>query len=836
MATYVNNLRLKEIATGDESGTWGDSTNTNLELIGQALGYGTEAITTNADTHATTIADGAADEGRALMLKYTGTLDSTCTITLGPNTVKKVWIIENATSGSQSIIIKQGSGATVTIGDGRTAIVYSDGAGSGAAVVDALTDLTITDTLTVAGTTITIGDATAEDTKLVFDGAAQDYYMGLDDSADDLVIGLGSAVGTTPAIEIDENQDIKFAQSIGVGQAASSTTGDIVAQTMALKGTTPTLTIGDAGAEDTKIVFDGNAKDFHIGLDDSADTLVIGDGSTLGTNPILTLTDDSVTIGDGAAVDTKIVYDGNAKDFYIGLDDSADKLVIGEGSTVGTNNILTITDDTVTLGDAAAVDTALIFDGNAQDFHIALDDSADDLVVGVGSTVGSNTAFAVDENSKTTFSGASQFNSTVTVGVDDTGYDVKLFGATASKYMLWDESADSLIVKDIVDAVNYKVNGGQGSDGQVLTSTGSGVAWEDAGGGVTGLTGLVENNSIWLGNDPSSTTSTAEYSVGLGATALDAITTGDDNTAVGYDALTAVNTGDNNTALGYEAGKALTIGTNNVFIGHGAGKTIDKESGDQGSMNTFVGQDAGALITNSQRCTYVGRAAGGQMSQGPTHQTGLGMYALSANYGTRNTALGYGCLQTGSGSDMVAVGSTLTSTGSASIMLGYNITDNTSDEVIIGDSASYYTLAYSGSGASWAHSSDERMKKDITTDTLGLSFINDIRPVTFKLKAPSEFPTEWNSYSPPTHTNALGDVVEQRTTPRNTDLQHGLIAQEVKAALDTAGVSTFSGWSEREDGQQRIAKGMFILPLINAVKELTTRLEAAEAKITALEG
>ena len=483
MATYVNNLRLKEIATGDESGTWGDSTNTNLELIGQALGYGTEAITTNADTHATTIADGAADEGRALMLKYTGTLDSTCTITLGPNTVKKVWIIENATSGSQSIIIKQGSGATVTIGDGRTAIVYSDGAGSGAAVVDALTDLTITDTLTVAGTTITIGDATAEDTKLVFDGAAQDYYMGLDDSADDLVIGLGSAVGTTPAIEIDENQDIKFAQSIGVGQAASSTTGDIVAQTMALKGTTPTLTIGDAGAEDTKIVFDGNAKDFYIGLDDSADTLVIGDGSTLGTNTILSLTDDSVTIGDGAAVDTKIVYDGNAKDFYIGLDDSADKLVIGEGSTVGTNNIITVTDDTVTLGDAAAVDTALIFDGNAQDFHIALDDSADDLVVGVGSTVGSNTAFAVDENSKTTFSGASQFNSTVTVGVDDTGYDVKLFGATASKYMLWDESADSLIVKDIVDAVNYKINGGQGSDGQVLTSTGSGVAWEAVSGG-----------------------------------------------------------------------------------------------------------------------------------------------------------------------------------------------------------------------------------------------------------------------------------------------------------------------------------------------------------------
>ena len=52
---------------------------------------------------------------------------------------------------------------------------------------------------------------------------------------------------------------------------------------LVIGGTTPSLTIGDAGAEDTKIVFDGNAQDFHIGLDDSADDLVIGLGSSLGT-------------------------------------------------------------------------------------------------------------------------------------------------------------------------------------------------------------------------------------------------------------------------------------------------------------------------------------------------------------------------------------------------------------------------------------------------------------------------------------------------------------------------------------------------------------------------
>ena len=115
MAVYTNDLRLTELATGEGSGTWGTTTNTNLSLIADSFGFGTEAITTNADTHTTTIADGSADAGRAIFLKYTGTLDSTCTITIGPNTVSKLWFIENATSGSQSIIIKQGSGATMNL-------------------------------------------------------------------------------------------------------------------------------------------------------------------------------------------------------------------------------------------------------------------------------------------------------------------------------------------------------------------------------------------------------------------------------------------------------------------------------------------------------------------------------------------------------------------------------------------------------------------------------------------------------------------------------------------------------------------------------------------------
>ena len=157
MATYVNDLRLKEIATGDESGTWGTSTNTNLELIAEAFSFGTEAI--SGTSHDTLIADGATDPGRSLYLKYTGSLSSACTITLGPNTVSKVWIIENATSGSQNIIIKQGSGTTVTIPNGNVKVVYSDGAGSGGSVVDAFTDVDL------AGTTQTVNLAASTSVK-----------------------------------------------------------------------------------------------------------------------------------------------------------------------------------------------------------------------------------------------------------------------------------------------------------------------------------------------------------------------------------------------------------------------------------------------------------------------------------------------------------------------------------------------------------------------------------------------------------------------------------------------------------------------------------------------
>jgi len=168
MATYVNNLRLKEIATGDESGTWGTSTNTNLELIGEALGFKTEASFSSDADVTTTVADGAADPARALYFKVTSgvSLTATRTLTIAPNTVSRVMFIENATSGSQSINVSQGSGANVTIANGKTALLYLDGAGSGAAVVLASPQVAVTQLtdVTSSASELNLVDGSAADT------------------------------------------------------------------------------------------------------------------------------------------------------------------------------------------------------------------------------------------------------------------------------------------------------------------------------------------------------------------------------------------------------------------------------------------------------------------------------------------------------------------------------------------------------------------------------------------------------------------------------------------------------------------------------------------------
>ena len=307
-SVYTNDLRLEEIGSGEQSGTWGDTTNTNLELIAEAFGYGTEAITTNQDTHTTTIADGAASQGRNMYLKYTGTLDSACTITLtntdGDFTISKLWFIENATSGSQNIIITSGSGNDVTIAPGTTKVVYTDGAGSGGAVIDAFAslsvvdltvddDLTITDDLNVGDDILLTSDSSAikfgagadatlthtndvgitlnSTNKLMFNDASQ-FIQG--SSATVLSLGATDEIDlTATAIDINGTVDMSSTAVIGGALTMSATSASVAGKILFKEGT-------DNGTNAVTLVGPASTADVTVTLPNAAGTIATTDDAT----------------------------------------------------------------------------------------------------------------------------------------------------------------------------------------------------------------------------------------------------------------------------------------------------------------------------------------------------------------------------------------------------------------------------------------------------------------------------------------------------------------------------------------------------------------------------
>ena len=306
-STYVNDLRLNELGTGDGSGTWGTTTNTNLELIGEALGFGTEAISTNANTHTSTIADGSTDPARSMYIKYTGALDSDCTITIDPNTISRVHIIENATtdsgsSGPYNIIIKQGSGSTVTIPNGQVAMVYLDGAGSGAKVVNALTNLNATHGQLAIGQ-----DADADD--LTGDSAVGRLTLG---AGEDLNLYHG---GTNSYIVND------------TGDLIIDTAGDIQLDAAGndfkfLAGGTEILNITNSSSDVViKPVVD--AKDIIFQQRDGTAVMTVEDNVSLAINNDVTVagravgTITTVSLGTGASPDTAECDMAESNDFSI---------------------------------------------------------------------------------------------------------------------------------------------------------------------------------------------------------------------------------------------------------------------------------------------------------------------------------------------------------------------------------------------------------------------------------------------------------------------------------------------------------------------------------------
>jgi hypothetical protein len=326
-SSYDNDLRLNEMATGDGSGTWGTTTNTNLELIAEAFSYGTEVITTNADTHTTTIADGATDPGRSLYLKYTGTLDSACTITIAPNDISKVWIIENGTSGSQNIIISQGSGANITIPAGDTKVVYSDGAGAGAAFVDAfaslsVVDLKVQDDLTVTDDLIVNGDIDLEGN------------MDVNGSLETDALSLNGTTVTSTAAEINL-LDGSSANTVVNSKAVIYGSSGEVAGTLSTAAQPNITSVGTlTGFTSTGI--DDNATSTAITID-SSENVLVGQSST--TTPGVDNTTAGVSIrGQDGSFFSRILGSGDANNVVSINRSTEDGNILGfqkDGTSVG---------------------------------------------------------------------------------------------------------------------------------------------------------------------------------------------------------------------------------------------------------------------------------------------------------------------------------------------------------------------------------------------------------------------------------------------------------------------------------------------------------------------
>jgi hypothetical protein len=128
MASTYNELGIELMATGENAGTWGTKTNTNLDIIQQAIaGYVAQAVT-DGGTTALTITDGSTSTSvaRNIVIKLTGALTGTSTVTV-PDSVEKIYIVENATTGSQTVTFKTASGTGVNFTTTGFKFLYSDG-------------------------------------------------------------------------------------------------------------------------------------------------------------------------------------------------------------------------------------------------------------------------------------------------------------------------------------------------------------------------------------------------------------------------------------------------------------------------------------------------------------------------------------------------------------------------------------------------------------------------------------------------------------------------------------------------------------------------------------
>ena len=428
----------------------------------------------------------------------------------------------------------------------------------------------------------------------------------------------------------------------------------------------------------------------------------------------------------------------------------------------------TLEADAITLGGTAVAVSGGAFHDGFSDFvanehidHSGVSISAGNGLTGGGTiastrtlTVGAGTGITVNTNDVAVTAAQTGITSVVNASLEigrDADNRIKfgtdnqiIFEVSGGDNVIFKASgeieASSLDISGDVDVDgtletdNLTVGGQQGTDGQVLTSTGSGVAWEDAAGGgastigaltdvlmdatnftngfllqtdsdgsapTTGtLNGALDN--IGLGKDVFAALTSGDYNIGIGNDALDALTTAVENVAIGYQAGSAIQGGGYNTVLGTYALLSVTSGLENVAIGRRALGNVS--SGLQ--YNTAVGGMSGYGATGNYSTSIGNQAGRGSIGQQGVHVGALAGYNSSGtggvNIGYRagryptgnyNTFLGYeaGYGVSGNGAaNNVAIGYEAlhdVTSGSKNMIIGYEAGDNItsgSNNLVIG--------------------------------------------------------------------------------------------------------------------------------------------------------
>jgi hypothetical protein len=290
-STYTANLGIEKPGSGEQSGTWGTTTNTNFDIIDRAINGVLDLSLTGTTTTLTT-SDGSLSDGGYKVLVLGGSPSGTNTITISPNDQDKVYLVKN--SSGQSAIFTQGSGGNATVINGETAWIFADGAGSGAQVQKASFIAEIADdtspqlggVLATNGNNIEFPDSSGAEVNRLKFGAGDDvsvYWDGTDGHITTLgTLNIDGADGHEMAKFVDGgavelyHNDSKKIETTSVGV---DVTGTVQGDTFTLDNSSNDW-VFSVSSNKLVISYAGTAK---MELDTSGNLKVTGDVTAFGS-------------------------------------------------------------------------------------------------------------------------------------------------------------------------------------------------------------------------------------------------------------------------------------------------------------------------------------------------------------------------------------------------------------------------------------------------------------------------------------------------------------------------------------------------------------------------